>query len=153
MRLQLRLVKRREDEASHEIGETRVSGAAWGRALLPWRRDTRDVFGNRRGRPATRANAVRGQLTRRSRGSVKRNETVRGSERRLRCRLESLAIGTVAPGNGSERLRDAHLRVEHLQLDRLAVGGRHDCRACASSLRSAVGVSVIAIETAFALRS
>jgi hypothetical protein len=71
----------------------------------------------------------------------------------LRCRLESLAIETVAPDNGSERLRDAHLRVEHLRLDRLAVGERHDRRAWTSSLRSAVGASVIAIETAFALLS
>ncbi len=63
-----------------------------------------------------------------------------------------LAIETVAPGNGSERLRDAHLPRKHLHSTGWPSASATIARAYTSSLRSAVG-SVIAIEMAFALLS
>ncbi len=59
-------------------------------------------------------------------GYLNHNHTIRGSERRLRGRLERLAIEVIAVGDRRERLINPQLWVEQLHLDRLAVGKRDD---------------------------
>ena len=63
---------------------------------------------------------------RRARGNLNHDHTIRGSERRLRGRLERLAIKVIAVGDRRERLINPKLWVEQLHLDRLAVGERDD---------------------------